>query len=261
MDPIAQTHAKRRISAELYLALQYIPFMDDIYRLHYAPDNASMIVRLVLETLDVPYQTVLVDRAAHGQTSARYLALNPNGLIPTLEIAEGPIFETGAILLWLADRHGALAPALDDPARGHFLKWLFFVSNTLHAGLRIQFYPEQYAGPDPTISTALSHQMANVVGRHLATLDAEAGAKKPWFNAIAPSLLDFYVAACLRWLALYPKNPLRPAFDLPHFVHLHDLALRLDTFPATIAVANAEGLGPKPFSKPHYPNPPEGSAT
>ncbi|MEP2029110.1 MAG: glutathione S-transferase family protein [Paracoccaceae bacterium] len=235
--------------------------MDDIYRLHYAPDNASMIVRLVLETLEIPYQAVLVDRSAHGQSEPQYLAINPNGLIPTLETAEGPIFETGAILLWLADRHGALAPAPDDRARGHFLKWLFFVSNTLHAGMRIQFYPEQYAGPDTSICTALSRQMAKVVVRHLTTLDTEAGAKRPWFNATNPSTLDFYVAACLRWLALYPKDPLRPSFDLPHFVHLHALALRLDTLPATTAVATAEGLGPTPFSNPRYPNPPEGSAT
>jgi len=54
-------------------------------RLHYAPDNASLIVRLVLEDLGVPYETVLVNRAAGGQREAPYLALNPNGLIPVLE--------------------------------------------------------------------------------------------------------------------------------------------------------------------------------
>lgn len=235
--------------------------MTAIYRLHYAPDNASMIVRLVLETLGQPYEVVLVDRAANGLSEPAYLALNPNGLIPTLETANGPIFETGAILLWLADRHGALAPLPEDPARGDFLKWLFFVSNTLHAGLRIQFYPEKYAGPDRSVQIALSTQMVKITDKHLMTLDAEAGAGRSWFNATVPSVLDYYVAACLRWLALYTKEPHRPAFDLSRYAHLHALALRLDAFPATAVVAAAEGLGPTPFSAPRYPNPPEGSAT
>lgn len=231
------------------------------YRLHYAPDNASMIVRLVLEALGQHYEVVLVDRAARGQNEPAYLALNPNGLIPTLETPDGPVFETGAIVLWLADRHGALAPVPDDPARGHFLKWLFFVSNTLHAGMRILFYPEKYAGPDTSVQTALRNQMAKVTSGHLVRLDTEAGANPGWFNATAPNVLDYYIAACLRWLALYPKELQRPVFDISRYVHLHALALRLDAVPATAAVATAEGLGQTPFSAPRYPNPPEGSAT
>ena len=82
------------------------------YILHYAPDNASLIIRLALEHAQVPYRDVLVDRAAVAQRSAEYLALNPNGLIPVLETPEGPLFETGAILLWLADTHGSLGQAI-----------------------------------------------------------------------------------------------------------------------------------------------------
>ena len=97
------------------------------YRLHYAPDNASLIIRLALEELELPYETVLVDRARTAQQSAEYLALNPNGLIPVLETPHGALFETGAILLWLADTEGKLAPPPESAARGNFLKWLFFV--------------------------------------------------------------------------------------------------------------------------------------
>jgi len=45
--------------------------------LHYAPDNASLIVRIVLEELALPYETVLVDRSASAQSSDAYLKLNP----------------------------------------------------------------------------------------------------------------------------------------------------------------------------------------
>ena len=101
------------------------------YRLHYAPDNASLVIRLVLEEMALPYETTLVDRARKEQEGAAYRALNPNGLIPVLVTPQGPIFETAAILLWLADTHGRMAPRSDSPERAAFLKWLFFLSNTL----------------------------------------------------------------------------------------------------------------------------------
>ena len=103
------------------------------YVLHYAPDNASLVIRLALEHIGAPYRCALVDRSQAAQRSDAYMALNPNGLIPTLETDQGPIFETGAILLWLADRHGGLGPAPDSAERADFLKWLFFVSNTVHS--------------------------------------------------------------------------------------------------------------------------------
>ena len=110
--------------------------MKDQYTLHYAPDNASFIVRIALEMMGTPYRVELVDRSSAAQSAPAYRALNPLGMIPALETNEGVIFETGAILLWLADKHQSLYPRPNDPARGDALKWLFFISNSLHAGLR-----------------------------------------------------------------------------------------------------------------------------
>ena len=118
--------------------------MTTAYRLHYAPDNASLIIRLALLELEVPFDCALLDRETRAHKSAEYLALNPAGRIPALETPDGVMFETGAILLWLADKHQALFPKADDPARSHALKWLFYVSNTLHANLNLRFYPDQY---------------------------------------------------------------------------------------------------------------------
>ncbi|MDE0851541.1 glutathione S-transferase N-terminal domain-containing protein, partial [Yoonia sp.] len=101
--------------------------------LHYAPDNASLCVRLLLDEMGTPYRTELVDRSVRAQKSESYLKINPNGLIPTLETPNGPIFETAAILLWLADHTpGTVFPATTDPARGSALATLFWLSNTLH---------------------------------------------------------------------------------------------------------------------------------
>jgi len=77
--------------------------MNQPYRLHYAPDNASLIIRLALDEIGAPYEAVLVDRQAEAQKAPAYLAMNPAGLIPVLETPQGPMFETGAILLWLGE--------------------------------------------------------------------------------------------------------------------------------------------------------------
>lgn len=231
------------------------------YRLHYAPDNASLVIRLALEELGQPYDTALVDRAARAQKAPDHLVLNPAGLIPALETPDGPLFETGAILLWLTDRHGALAPAPGSPGRGGFLKWLFFTSNTLHAGLRMRFYPDQYVGRDPAAQAALRDHMRGEATRHLSLIEAQAALSPGWLGARAPSALDLYLACLLRWARLYPPGEAKDWLRVENLPCLHDMAARLETRASVAAAIRAEGLGPAPFTEPRHPEPPEGSAT
>ena len=230
-----------------------------MYVLHYAPDNASLVVRLALEEMGLPYRTALVDRRARAQEGAAYQRLNPAGLIPALETPEGAIFETGAILLWLAERHGALAPPPGDPARGDFLKWLFFTSNTLHADIRMLFYPDRYAGTEAAIP-AFSEKTRARIARHLGLLDDMAAARPGWCRPEAPSILGYYLSALLRWLALYPEDA-AGWLDLSAFPALAAVAAAMEARPAAARAALAEGLGDTIFTRPAYATPPEGSAT
>ncbi|MCV3270395.1 glutathione S-transferase family protein [Roseobacter sinensis] len=225
------------------------------YTLHYAPDNASLIVRLALEELGLPYRTRLVDRRRAAQRAPAHLALNPAGLIPALETPDGPIFETGAILLWLADRHGDLIPPPRDPARTDALKWLFYLSNTLHPALRMLFYPSLYVGPDAAHQAQLRAQTRANILRHVAILEADCDPRG------TPSVLDLYLAPMLRWLQLYPRESDRSWFELASFAKLHHMALMLEGRASTHAAQTAEGLGPTPFTAPQAPQPPEGTAT
>ena len=226
-----------------------------MYRLHYAPDNASLIVRLALEELGQPYQTLLVDRAVTAQHSAAYLRINPMGMIPALETPDGPMFETAAILLWLADRHGRMAPAPDAPERAAFLSWLFACSNGLHTDLRQLFYPQLYATADHAGRAALTRKR---ITRHLDRLEEHARAGAPWFCAEDLSVLDLYVAVMLRWPALYPVEHCA-WYDLTRWSGLHVLARRVETRRSMTVAQAAEGLGPTPLSAPTYPEPPEGN--
>lgn len=228
--------------------------MEQILRLHYAPDNASLCVRIALLEMGIPFQTALVDRSARAQKSAPFLAMNPNGLIPVLETSDGPMFETAAILLWLADREAALIPPQDSPARAHALQWLFWLSNTFHANLRMLFYPDQYGADDP--ENLRESTRARLIAQ-LDLLDAAQTAAR-WRDGDAPSIHGCYLAPMLRWCGLYGGST--AWFDLQRWPNLHAFAQRTETRPAMIAAARAEGLGKTPISAPAACQPPEGHA-
>lgn len=229
-----------------------------MYELYYAPDNASLILRLVLEEAGLLYRACLVDRSIRQQDSEGYRALNPTGLIPTLVTPQGPISETAACLLWLSEAHpeAGLAPKPGAKNRQIFLKWLFFLSNTLHADLRQLFYPTQYV-PEFAVQDHAALLSARLL-RHFGLLESAAQQTPALFAA--PSLLGAYTAALMRWPMLYPKDGAR-WFRIHDFPALHAMALTLEQRPATLAAAKAEGLGPTPFTAPQYACPPEGSAT
>jgi glutathione S-transferase len=226
-----------------------------VYVLHYAPDNASLIIRYILESANLPYTTALIDRGTRQQDTAAYRALNPTGLIPTLETPHGPLSETAAILLWLADTH-ALGPATHDPTRGPYLKTLFFISNTAHADLRQLFYPDQYV-PESAISQHHTLISARLI-RHFTILNQIATDHAALFTPAG--ILAPYICALMRWSVLYPRGQAQ-WFDLHRFPALQTMALAVEATPAAHAVALAEGLGDTPFTAPTLAQPPEGTAT
>src|SRR5687768_18397073 len=86
-----------------------------MYSLYYAPGAASMVVHWLLIELGVPHELRLVDTKSGEQKSPGYLALNPNGVVPTL-IDDGVArFECGALSMLVAERHpeAGFAPAID----------------------------------------------------------------------------------------------------------------------------------------------------
>lgn len=224
--------------------------------LHYAPDNASLCVRLALEAAGADYDTRLVDRAARAQRSDAYRALNPNGLIPVLETPDGSLFETAAILLWLAERFPILLPSRRED-RASAKKWLIWMGNTLHPTLRMRFYPSQYI--DAPFEDALARRTRARLHDQLAVLDVAAREAR-WIGLDRPLVTDCYLCPLLRWVQLYPAGQANYP-SLSNYPALSAIARTSEGFAATLAAARAEGLGAAPFALPHYADPPEGSAT
>lgn len=239
----------------------YGGIMETTLRLHYAPDNASLIIRLALEELGLRYETCLVDRANNAQSQAPYLAINPNGTIPVLETPDGVLFETAAILLWLSEVTGKLAPAVGTPERAQFLKWMVWCSNTFHIDLRHFFYPEKFIGADLDQQIQLRKMFRARIERDLEILEAGLAGTSAPAGGDAPTLLDFYVPCLLRWTKLYAERPNQPWFELSRYPTLLTIAQRAEARASTQSAQIAEGLGPCPFTAPILATPPEGSAT
>jgi len=232
-----------------------------MYQLYYAPDNASLIVRMVLEELEAEYSTVLVDRSQNCQQSDEYLALNPNGLIPVCIIGGQPIYETGAILLSLAERHRELAPPLNDPERPQFLKWLFFLSNSLHTDLRQLFYPEKYAGSEAqALSTHRDLALARLL-KGLAQLNDHCHSQDGVYVMDEEmTVIDIYLAGLLRWTQLYPRAEVCVE-SLQKYPALQALLAAVESRAGVQRACAAEGIEAPFFDGPQHAQPAEGSAT
>jgi glutathione S-transferase len=222
-------------------------------KLHWSPDSANLVIRIALEELGLPFEALRVDRARAAHKSPAYLKLNPQGLLPVLQDGELVLFETGAILLHLADRTGRLGsdgPAADAPqARAAFVKWLFYISNTVHADLRAAFYSPRYIAEDgvPALRDGLAERMKS----HLAMLE---GVLEPtgWLAGRQATLVDFYLAACLRWAQIYPTG--RPLLaGTGGFPRIAALLQAVEARPAVRRACAAELIAGRPFTQPELP--------
>ncbi len=218
-----------------------------MYTLHYFPDTASLAIRMVLAELGVPHNSRQIDRAAGELNSPKYRALHPMGKIPAMETPDGPMFETAAILLYLCDRHQALAPTLKSAERAAFLKWLFFTSTNIHPTVMQLFYPERTAGAAHA-EAVLAHASAHMHSL-LVLLHDMVTAAAPKFLSIEPSLLGYYIGMLMRWMGSVPPDS--PAyFPSRNYPALHRILAALETRPAALAIAEDEGLGATVFTNP-----------
>jgi glutathione S-transferase len=219
-----------------------------MYVLHTMPDTAGLAVHLMLVEMGLPFSLRIIDRNNGERDAPGYRAMHPLGLSPSLDTPDGPIFETAAVLLWLADRHGAMAPAPQSPERAPFLKWHFFTSTNLHPALMQLYYPDRWTG-DPAATPAFLRAATDRLALYLGLLDAAVAAGPDWCPPDAPSAMGLYLSMLLRWVGqAEPEHP--AALDRGAYPALLRIARALEERPAARHVAKVEGLGPTIFSAP-----------
>lgn len=110
---------------------QFPPQHPDRLQLYSLPTPNGVKVSILLEELGLPYEVHLVDISKDETWTPEFLSLNPNGKIPAIIDPDGPggkplpLFESGAILVYLAEKAGRFLPT-DPAARYETLQWVFF---------------------------------------------------------------------------------------------------------------------------------------
>ena len=138
-------------------------------------------VSITLEELGLPYSVHVLDLSAGEQKEPAFLKINPNGRIPAIvdrSNGDFPIFESGAIMLYLAERAGRLIPA-DEKGRSRVVQWLMFQMGGLgpmmgQANVFAKYFPERI---QPAIDRYLreSRRLLEVLDGHLADNEYLAG--------------------------------------------------------------------------------------
>jgi GSH-dependent disulfide-bond oxidoreductase len=164
---------------------------------------------IMLEETGLPYEPHRVRFDANDQISAEFLSLNPNNKIPAIIDPNGPagaplpLFESGAILIYLADKSGTLLPK-EGPGRYQTLQWLMFQMSGVgpmfgQVGFFSKFAGKDYEDKRPRDRyVAESKRLLGVIDRQLAGRTWIAGneysiadiATFPWIN----NLIGFYGA-------------------------------------------------------------------
>ncbi len=175
--------------------------------LYHWPKSRSTIVRWMLEELGVPYRVEIVDITSQDHPSKDLLALNPMGKVPVLTHGDTVISEVSAICCYLADRfpQAGLAPSIDDPLRGPYLKWLFFAPGCIEPAVT----HKAMHWPDARRST-LGWASYNDTMQVLADAAIHA---TPWILGERFTAADVVVGSQVRWGLMFATIPKHPALE------------------------------------------------
>ena len=108
--------------------------------LYYSPGSSSMATHIALHEVGVPFELKLTELSRQEHRTAEYLAVNPEGKVPTLVIdGRAPLTEVAATLWYLARRHpeaGLLPQQGDIEAEARVISWMSFIAATIHPARR-----------------------------------------------------------------------------------------------------------------------------
>jgi len=201
--------------------------MIDLYT---APTPNGRKISIALEEMALPYRVQTVDLKAGEQKSPEFLRINPNGRIPAIVdrgAGDFAVFESGAILLYLAEKSGKLLPAAPQ-ARSIVIQWLMWQMGGLgpmhgQANVFNRYFPEKIPAVIARYQTE-TMRLFGVMDRQLAQHEYLAGdysiadmACFPWVSQHGWAELDISgFKHLMRWMADVGARPaVRRGMDVP----------------------------------------------
>jgi GSH-dependent disulfide-bond oxidoreductase len=197
---------------------------------YYSGAPNPMKVALFLEETGLPYEPIPVDTRKGDQHKPDFLAVNPNGKVPAIVDGDAIVFDSNAILLYLAEKTGKFLPDNTPKLRGELLSWLMFVASGVgpFSGQSVHF--RNYA---PEKMPYAINRYAYEAQRHFSLLDARL-AKHAYTVGPAYTIVDMAVWG---WARLMPI-----VLGEEHWAKFPNLKRLVDEISARPAAARAVAL-------------------
>jgi glutathione S-transferase len=203
-------------------------------KLFYLPGSCALGPHIALEYCGLAYETARIERGR--QTDPTYLAINPLGLVPALVTAtHGTITEVLAILSYIADvatGHGLL-PAIGTPERYEALRWMAYLSSTVHPAFGRLWRAERFCD-DADCKSSVEHVAATQLTNDFAYIEKHL-ANQQWVAGDHLTAADFH-------LFVFGRLGLRLATSTRDFPSFHRHTLEIANLAATKSAMAQQGI-------------------
>jgi glutathione S-transferase len=200
-------------------------------KFYYCKSACSLAVRIILNELKCSYEAIEVDlKTKKTQTGQDFLAINPKGAVPALELNHGDLLtENQVIMQYLADttEHQKLLAPVGELTRYRALEWLNYIATELHKSIGMFFNPNVTDEMKTKVYTPIIALKLKFVNEHLG--------KNTYLINENFTLPDAYLFVILRW-AYYFK------MDLSPYPHIERFMQHMRTHPSVAESLKQEGL-------------------
>ncbi|MEA5517086.1 glutathione S-transferase family protein [Nodularia sp. UHCC 0506] len=169
--------------------------------------SRASIIQWYLEELAVPYEFVMLDMQAGEHKQPEYLKINPMGKVPAIVDGDFQLWESGAILLYLADKYSKTP--LSPEERGIFSQWVLFSNATLGTGIFIEANREREMPRLLTPLNEIFERQSFLLGDEFTVADVAVGS----ILAYIPIMLKLDLSAYPGVLNYIQRMSERPAFQ------------------------------------------------
>jgi glutathione S-transferase len=135
--------------------------------------SRAAIVKWYLEELSVPFEFVLLDMQNGEHKKPEYLEINPVGKVPAIVDGDFQLWESGAILLYLAEKYANLPASLEY--RATLTQWVLFANATLGPGVFVEAYRDREMPRLMTALTSILTKQPFLLGEEFSVADVAVG--------------------------------------------------------------------------------------
>jgi glutathione S-transferase len=198
--------ARRRSGGSAWQEWKEIAMTTKDITLYYSPQTRATGARILLEELHAPYTLHVLNMKAGEQRRPDYLAINPLGKVPAIRHGDALVTEQSAIYIYLADLfpEAGLTPAIGDPDRGAFLRWIVYYGSCFEPAV-VDRAMKRDPAPPPTSPYGDYDGM-------LAALE-QALAMGPYLLGERLSVADILWGMALSWTMRFGIVPERPVLS------------------------------------------------